>query len=455
MNGSLHIRSFSSLALVFLFLPEGGYAEDPTVLDSKDIPSVSEVLKEWTPLPKENPYQPQYFEIDYPSVARTIAAFEKHFPGLRYAVLGRDASATGWLLDSFYTQIGQPGRVIYLRGGGVTINGQGEKLADFIESAGFSLDPKKMKTQAPMVIIDRTIRGNGQVPQLIRVAHAEYVLRGGKAQEIAKKLMAFNFAGSHAQYTQKIEDPQLKVNGHSPLYLYSDTLFPEFLVQWHRGYGPLRKQKDGKWYGAPKALTSMNSRRALLGSLYEFLKNTGSPFFLERVQRHAQTMGYAFPLEPVSARSHSNSKIKTMQELQGELQGLVKGGQASTHYHQGLSHLAKALQSWLQKEVENNKNKAILALIPVLQGARENHLIHEHDLVSLMGDALTLARMDGDFVDALDQLMREDSRIKRVLDYHSDFFLQDSAIAIKYEKLLENSLELNSCYRSLKKAGEI
>lgn len=304
------------VALVVLSSYQLALAKDPSALASPDIPSVSEVLKDWTPLPKMNPYQPfsQYFNSD---LADTIAAFEQHFPGLRYAPLGRDAMALGWLIDSFYCQVGQPDRVIYLRGSGTTIRGKGARLVDFIESAGFSLDPKKMKTQAPMVLLDRTSQESGQLAQIIKVAHQEYVRRGGRAGDIVRKLAAFSFDRDSITYfyDKIIENPKFKVEGEEPLYLASEKIFPEFskydkeLYQWHDGYGPLRQQKDGKWYGAPGKLSPLAIRKQLLGTLYELLQNTGSSF-LALVQQHAKERGYTFPVLPTFSCSSAIGKVK-------------------------------------------------------------------------------------------------------------------------------------------------
>jgi hypothetical protein len=467
-------KYFYKLGLVLAVFTALTHAENPSALyNSSHRPTVSEVAQQLTPFPTTNPFgtsasgNAATMANDFPKL---IAAMEKAFPGVVWLPLGRDASTMGAAIEAFYEANGQKNRVKYLRGSGNSVrNINPQTLVNFLESTGLNLDPKKVKSNPPFVMIDVTGYGpTSQMKFLLDAAYTEFKSRGGKPEDLVRKFNAVRITNANDTNVVSAINPDTFLTQQEARVKSSQT-YPDALMatgtnisyqtEWHGNFGPITKHADG-WYADPAQAGVRSNQQTVLSETYEFMKVARDPKFLKDVQNEASNMGYSYPPKGVKftpPKPPPPPKPKSDSQMKRELTALLTPMKAKDKARKGYSTNGRALQKWLQDNVTVNGNAAVLHFLHTVHKAKRAQNIGTQDIRSLIADALLAANIDAAFKRDLDTVIKDNSRVERTLTNDSDYFLQhgDPNVVKAYRSLLKSVPSLRSCHNALQKAGQI
>lgn len=282
-------------------------------------PTIAEFLEIMGELPAQNPFQALDRDTKVEEITlagpKIIAGLEYAYPGATWAILGRDSSFMGDVLEAFYLQNGAHDRVVRLNASTGSFETSGQELK-FLYSAGLLSSPEA-KAEKKWVILDPTswsVDGKGSPLSQIRKLITAYYAKHGDAE--AQRMVGAIGLGTSSRGALKgveIEDEfdiesfwkQTDISSwNGPdriLYTFNDFAYLALNpvnsteVAWHEKFGPFQDVGDGKVIATPGAQSSQRFKEHILYTLYEAVKATGTPFFRTSVENKAtQYYGYDF-----------------------------------------------------------------------------------------------------------------------------------------------------------------
>jgi len=247
-------------------------------------------------------------------IAKLIAQCEKAFPGATFAFLGRDSAFLADAFAAFYTQIGQPERVVLLNASGTSIdNATPEMLVKFLQFNGLPKDD--LDSAHPFVMLDAT-RNNpeSQSRRLMAAAYSYFTEKGVPPPQLVRKIGFINtttkndmYAARHRLYLADGLDIDEFYNDEE--VVATSTTGPDelltveatnigYALEWHEPFGVLREDPNtGKVFALPGTLKNINDRKVIIHETWGLLRLTGTPAFLDLVKEEAKKLGYEFPLQ--------------------------------------------------------------------------------------------------------------------------------------------------------------
>lgn len=227
-------------------------------------------------------------------VARIIAAFEKAYPGLTYAFLGRDSAFLADAVEAFYLSRGEIGRVVRLNASGDSIYGtKPELLMLFLRQSGFH--PTAHGLERPYIIIDRTSYGSGS--QSRRLLHAGYtgLLAAGVDPKVAmRQFAAVNLGESGETVSHDLEEnffSKLKLTeGKDPAPEKLLSIPGKDLIDrsfWHDSYGAFEVNESGVLRARAGKAFSIEKRKEVLQEILDIMAVVRTPAFEKAVESYA------------------------------------------------------------------------------------------------------------------------------------------------------------------------
>jgi hypothetical protein len=287
-----------------------------TLLSLAYRPTVTEFLEIMGELPVANPFQALGQDARVEKIGSTgpelIAALEYAYPGVIWAILGRDSALTGDVLEAFYIQNGISNRVVRLNASTDSFATPDMELK-FLYSAGL-LPAPEAKTQKRWVILDPTswsVDDSGRPLSQIRKLIAAYYRRHAAAGEL-RKVGAIGLGTSGRGNIKGTEIvPRLDVErflagariAFQPgpeqiLYTSGDLAYLQIdpkdstEVAWHEKFQAFRPAHDGRIVAEPGKQHSERHKEHILYMMFETVRTIRKPQFFERVTQASRRYGY-------------------------------------------------------------------------------------------------------------------------------------------------------------------
>lgn len=248
-------------------------------------------------------------------LATVIASFEKAYPGLTYAFLGRDSAFLADAVEAFYLAHGQIGRVVRLNASGNSINpANSNELLAFLRQNGFR--PTAGGLERPYIIIDRTSYGLGsQSRRLLSAGYMSLLQTGASPDRLMRQFAVVNLGSDNNGVEMgpdierdffrrlKFLSGYRKSVAHEPITGPSthlrisaggliDTAF------WHDTFGKFEIAASGGLVAKPGAPMPEKQREESLEMIVEAVRAVSSDEFMAMVQRVArETFEYQFEFQ--------------------------------------------------------------------------------------------------------------------------------------------------------------
>jgi hypothetical protein len=243
-----------------------------------------------------------------PKLATVIASFEKAYPGLTYAFLGRDSAFLADAVEAFYLAHGQVGRVVRLNASGNSINpAPPEVLLSFLRQNGFR--PTANGLERPYIIIDRTSYGpSSQSRRLLSAGYASLLQTRATPEALMRQFAVVNVGSDNngiaitpdveRDFFRRIKfigyrhesgpSVQLRISAGGLI----DTAF------WHQTFSKFEINTSGELVARPGAPVEVSDREMTLGLIEAAVRVASSDEFMQMVRKKARDIfGYDFKLE--------------------------------------------------------------------------------------------------------------------------------------------------------------
>jgi hypothetical protein len=241
-------------------------------------------------------------------LATIIASFEKAYPGLTYAFLGRDSAFLADAIEAFYLAHGQVGRVVRLNASGNSINpAPPDVLLAFLRQNGFR--PTANGLERPYIIIDRTSYGpNSQSRRLLSAGYSSLLQTRAAPEKLMRQFAVVNVGSDNngiaitpdveRDFFRRIKfigyrhesgpSVQLRISAGGLI----DTAF------WHQTFGKFEINTSGRLVARPGAPVEVSDREMTLGLIETAVRVVSSDEFMQMVRKAARDIfEYDFKFE--------------------------------------------------------------------------------------------------------------------------------------------------------------
>lgn len=265
-------------------------------------------------------YDTQFIKLAEKIGPDVIAQFEKIFPGMNYAALGRDAVLLGDMLDAYYQSIGQMDRIYRINASGASLTGNPDDLVDFVKHQT-KFDSKKSEEYPGLVIFDSTrwedhSKHTSQSKLFMDAVYKACLAHPDCHPDML--LEKFNFLNVGAQrpdmykrniyssnfnlYNFHVDLVEDLIKGNSPTKIMSLSIPLKFIYSdpFHDTFQKLTRYPDGQIYALPGKLKDESERRSVIRTQIALYHSVTNHYFNEKVLLHAQQYNYVFPQRRVT-----------------------------------------------------------------------------------------------------------------------------------------------------------
>lgn len=243
---------------------------------------------------------------------KAIARLELAFPNGIFAPMGRDSAAIGDVLEAFYLQIGQTDRVSRIHASGNTIRSIGAAdIVRLLESAGAVLDVRRPSPRT-LVLFDATNYNYGSQSTRLLMAATQAVLgSGGNGADVIERV---NFVSTtrnmhrgvsitspgQVQSMKRRQAESIVRPDDRPIVVPGIGMsFLNYTAEWHGAFGSeLVEFPDGRLGGyldsRDPASRYQQGRIQILGAIFDYLRVTSDPQFVNDVVEAARKLGIEF-----------------------------------------------------------------------------------------------------------------------------------------------------------------
>ncbi len=279
-----------------------GQEERPTIkqlVESIGIPSGRVILI-------KDPDQVGSIENEIP---RAVASMERAYPGAVWYGLGRDAFFPTDAFDSFFTYIGQPGKVRRLPASAPSFDKKNDKeVVGFLEKHGIILKDFLKADSKPVLIFDITSynkRGPSQSRQIMRAAYQHWTeVLEQDPKVLLEKLNFVSISGSMASETDRFQNITKSFDlakylkrvefdaGPVPILSLEKRLNKTtYTPGWHGMFGRFRPTEDGLYDTTLGDEAPTSTRLVILAELFGIIQKTMNDRFVGLVIDSAKSLG--------------------------------------------------------------------------------------------------------------------------------------------------------------------
>lgn len=244
-----------------------------------------------------------------------IAQFEKIFPGMNYAPLGRDSVLLGDILEAYYQSIGQTDRVYRVNASGASLTNNPDDFVDFIKDQTL-LDRENHSEHPGVVLFDSTRwSDSSQSRQFMNAIYKACISNPRcNGELLLEKFTFLNVGAQNGMYPKNVFTPSFDLLqfqqklakeiawGKTPSDIISIKV-PTALTYseaYHDTFQKLQRYSDGKIYALPGNPSNREIRLNIIRTQVEIFNTVNTKQFEQHVEHQAELLGFTFPKYRVS-----------------------------------------------------------------------------------------------------------------------------------------------------------